>query len=60
VIALPAGEHSAKPVAFREMIEELFPTLPKLEMFARGGQIEGWTRWGLEAEPELSLTAAAE
>jgi N6-adenosine-specific RNA methylase IME4 len=51
VIPAPIGEHSAKPVGFREMIEEMFPTLPKLEMFARGGQIEGWTRWGLEAEP---------
>jgi N6-adenosine-specific RNA methylase IME4 len=51
VIPAPIGEHSAKPVGFRQMIEELYPTLPKLEMFARGGQLEGWTRWGLEAEP---------
>lgn len=48
VIDAPVGEHSAKPIGFREMIEEMFPTLPKLEMFARGGKIEGWDRWGNE------------
>jgi N6-adenosine-specific RNA methylase IME4 len=48
-IEAPRGEHSAKPFAFREMIEELFPTLPKLEMFARE-QFEGWDAWGNEAK----------
>jgi N6-adenosine-specific RNA methylase IME4 len=47
VIDAAVGEHSVKPFAFREMIEEYYPTLPKLEMFAREA-FEGWTAWGNE------------
>jgi N6-adenosine-specific RNA methylase IME4 len=49
VIRAPVAEHSAKPAAFAEMIEELFPHLPALELFARGPRL-GWTVWGNEAE----------
>ena len=48
VIHAPVGEHSAKPPAFAEMIEELFPNLPALELFARGPRL-GWDTWGNEA-----------
>ena len=48
VIRAPLGEHSAKPAAFAEMIEELFPSLPALELFARGPRL-GWDVWGNEA-----------
>ena len=51
VIAASIGEHSAKPEAFSEMIERLFPTLPKIELFARGKARPGWDAWGNEAEP---------
>lgn len=47
-ISAPLGRHSAKPDAFAEMIEELFPTVPRLEMFARAERL-GWTTWGNEA-----------
>ena len=36
VIEAPVGEHSAKREAFAEMIERLFPTPPRIELFARG------------------------
>jgi N6-adenosine-specific RNA methylase IME4 len=49
VISAPLGRHSAKPNAFAEMIEAMFPTLPALEMFARGPRL-GWTVWGNQAE----------
>ena len=49
IILAPRGAHSAKPFAFREIIEEMFPSLPKLEMFARGEAVDGWDRWGNEA-----------
>jgi N6-adenosine-specific RNA methylase IME4 len=49
VLSAPAGEHSAKPPAFAEMIEELFPSLPALEMFARAPRL-GWEVWGNEAQ----------
>ena len=45
VIDAKRGAHSVKPDVFAEMIELMFPTLDKLEMFARGPRI-GWTVWG--------------
>ena len=39
-----------KPAVFREMIERMFPTLPKLEMYARGKAPKGGDFWGNEAE----------
>ena len=35
-----------------ELIEAYFPTLPKIELFARGKARPGWTVWGNEAETE--------
>jgi N6-adenosine-specific RNA methylase IME4 len=32
------------------MIEELFPTLPAIEIFARSPRV-GWAVWGNEAGP---------
>jgi N6-adenosine-specific RNA methylase IME4 len=49
VIEAPRGEHSEKPRAVHEMIERLFPTLPKIELFARGEARPGWSAWGNEA-----------
>jgi N6-adenosine-specific RNA methylase IME4 len=51
VIEAAVGAHSAKPNAFAEMIEEIFPTLPALEIFARSPRA-GWTVWGNEAVPQ--------
>jgi N6-adenosine-specific RNA methylase IME4 len=48
IIEARAGEHSAKPFHFTEIIEELFPTLPRLEMFHRGETYDGWDYWGNE------------
>jgi N6-adenosine-specific RNA methylase IME4 len=47
LITAPRGQHSAKPVAFAEMIERLYPNVPKLEMFARSAR-KGWDVWGAE------------
>ena len=55
VIDAPRGEHSVKPSVFAEMIEQLFPNLPKLEMFAREARPE-WDVWG----NEVPLSEAAE
>ena len=41
VIEAPRGEHSEKPRAVHEMIERLYPTLPKIELFARGAARPG-------------------
>jgi N6-adenosine-specific RNA methylase IME4 len=50
VIEAPRGRHSEKPVIVREMIAQMFPNLPKLEMFARGQRVDGWDLWGNEVE----------
>ena len=51
VIRAKPGRHSEKPEIFAEIIEKMFPTLPKLEMFARK-QRPGWTTWGNEVEDQ--------
>lgn len=48
VIEAPVTKHSAKPQHFAEMIEEMFPNVPAVELFARGQRL-GWDVWGNEA-----------
>lgn len=50
VIEAPTGRHSEKPVQVYDLIEDYYPTLPKIELNARQGR-EGWDRWGNEAPP---------
>jgi N6-adenosine-specific RNA methylase IME4 len=47
VITAKVGKHSVKPFTFHEMIDDMFPNLPKLEMFARE-KFAGWDAWGNE------------
>lgn len=46
----PRGKHSEKPELFLEMIEEYFPTLPKIELNRRGAARAGWDAWGNEVQ----------
>ncbi len=48
VIEAPVRAHSQKPDRAYEMIEQMFPSLPRLEMFARAAH-DGWDCWGNEA-----------
>lgn len=43
-----AVRHSQKPEISYEIIERLYPTLAKLELYARRSR-DGWDRWGNEA-----------
>jgi N6-adenosine-specific RNA methylase IME4 len=45
VVYAPRGPHSEKPVEFYELIERWYPTLPKVELFARAAR-DGWSAWG--------------
>lgn len=45
VIRVKRGEHSAKPEAFREIIESMYPDLPRVELFCRTPR-SGWAVWG--------------
>ena len=42
------NEHSTKPAEFYEVIERMYPDLPKIELFARGRRV-GWSAWGNQA-----------
>jgi len=55
VMEAPRGRHSEKPDIFAEHITRLFPTVPKLEMFARTSRA-GWDVWGNEV-PSTSEAA---
>lgn len=48
VLSFPRGEHSAKPAEVYELIEAMYPELPKLEMFCRSPR-DGWGAWGNQA-----------
>jgi N6-adenosine-specific RNA methylase IME4 len=45
VIDVLRGAHSEKPEYFHLIIEEYFPNLPKIELFANVWR-PGWTTWG--------------
>jgi N6-adenosine-specific RNA methylase IME4/ParB-like chromosome segregation protein Spo0J len=47
VIEAPRREHSQKPDEAYELIERMYPDLPKLELFARYTRL-GWDVWGNE------------
>jgi N6-adenosine-specific RNA methylase IME4 len=59
VIEAPVTQHSAKPERFLEMIEQYFPTLPKIELNRRGPPREGWHAWGNEADEDDASRARA-
>jgi N6-adenosine-specific RNA methylase IME4 len=48
VLQVPAREHSHKPDEVYNLIEKMYPNNSKLELFARGQQRQGWTKWGAE------------
>lgn len=53
VIVAPVGRHSAKPEKFLEMIEDYYPTVPKIELNRRGPARVGWDAWGDEVDLKL-------
>lgn len=48
VLEAPRQAHSAKPHDYYGLIEAMYPTLPKIELFARSAR-EGWAAWGNQA-----------
>jgi N6-adenosine-specific RNA methylase IME4 len=51
LVYAPRGEHSAKPEIFYDLIEQMYPGLSKVELFARSSR-PGWTAWGNQAPIE--------
>ena len=48
IIQAPRREHSRKPDEAYELIERMYPDLPKIELFARQAR-PGWACWGNQA-----------
>ena len=49
IIEAPRREHSRKPDEAYELIEHMYPELPKIKLFARQAR-PGWAAWGNEIE----------
>ena len=58
VIQAPRREHSRKPDEAYELIERMYPELPKIELFAREERA-GWDVWGNEVDSESGLEIPA-
>ena len=52
VIMAPRDKHSAKPVRAYELLESMYPGLPKVEIFCRSPR-DGWASWGNQAQGEV-------
>lgn len=50
VIEAPRGAHSEKPERAYEIIESMFPSFSRCELFARGPARPGWVTWGNQAQ----------
>ena len=59
IFVAPVIEHSAKPESILDMIEQYFPTLPKIELNRRGPARPGWNAWGNESETEHATAPAS-
>jgi N6-adenosine-specific RNA methylase IME4 len=55
VIPAPRREHSRKPDEAYEVIERMYPDLPRIELFARNARA-GWAAWGNQTE-KFDVTA---
>jgi N6-adenosine-specific RNA methylase IME4 len=53
VIHAPRREHSEKPDEVYALIENMYPELPRIELFARRRR-PGWTAWGNEIVTEAA------
>jgi N6-adenosine-specific RNA methylase IME4/uncharacterized ParB-like nuclease family protein len=58
VVIAPVGAHSEKPERFAEIIECLYPNIPKIELNRRGPARHGWDAWGAETEVREETEAA--
>jgi N6-adenosine-specific RNA methylase IME4/ParB-like chromosome segregation protein Spo0J len=48
-----SGEPSEKPTRIRSVIDDMYPELPKIELFCRGEPAKGWAAWGNECVDHL-------
>lgn len=53
VVEAPRSKHSEKPEVFYEIIERMYPDLPKVELFCRSPR-DGWVVWGNQSNGEAA------
>jgi N6-adenosine-specific RNA methylase IME4 len=58
VIHAPRREHSRKPDVVYDLIERMYPELPRIELFARQARA-GWQAWGNEAPATTTTSSPA-
>jgi N6-adenosine-specific RNA methylase IME4 len=56
VVHSPRGKHSEKPVCFYKIIEDMYPDLPKIELFARK-KYPGRDVWGQSSDRKTFCAA---
>jgi N6-adenosine-specific RNA methylase IME4 len=49
VVTEERTRHSVKPESFRTIIDTIYPTGRRIELFRRGPTVKGWDAWGNEA-----------
>jgi len=54
VISIERTKHSKKPKYFSDLIDILYPSGNRIELFAREKH-EGWDVWGNEVESNITL-----
>jgi N6-adenosine-specific RNA methylase IME4 len=57
VIEAPRGRHSQKPAVIYDLLEAMYPSAARLELFARGSR-PGWDRWGWDADGDGAADTA--
>ena len=50
IIRARRGTHSAKPDVVYAIIEQMYPDIPRVELFSRTPR-QGWASWGNEETP---------
>lgn len=55
VVSTPIQRHSQKPIEVRERIVKLMGDIPRIELFARERESNGWHFWGNEIESDIIL-----
>lgn len=54
VLREKSTKHSKKPDCARRMIEQLYPDIERIELFARQ-RTDGWDAWGNEVQSDITL-----
>ena len=55
VVSIPRTKHSKKPEYFADLIDELYPSGNRVELFTRDKK-QGWHAWGNEVEDSIDLS----